>query len=1094
MITLVQIIVAIGFAELARMNVGEGKIKYVSLHTHSTYSYGDGFGSVKDHVNRIADLGMNAIALTEHGNVSSWVALEKACKATSLSVGREIKPIFGVESYTSKPEERRKCHMILLAANEEGLQNLNRIVSQSWRDFYQFPTVLWNTLKDNANGIIALSGCADSYLSCTLLGGKYLGEKRMEFSDKDFQRAVRYIQQMQDVFGERFYLETQRFPGLERTCVLNPALEKLSAATGSRLVATCDVHYPKPNDNAMQRILHAAHRGMSVETADADWEYNILLTYPQTDKEIFNDLVGTGLSKEAAKTAILSTEEIANFIEVELPKAPPVSFGVPDAKAVLRQWISDGWKKRSQENEFIKLKSSEYKARVNHEFQTICDREGFADYFLIVADIVQWAKDQGIAVGPGRGSSAGSLVCYLLRITEIDSLQYPMLFERFLDPTRTDPPDIDIDFEDTRRDEVFAYATTKYGQDRVANIGTFTRYKGKNSLDDIGRVYHIPKWKLDAVKGKLLERSDGHPRASKTLEDTYNSFSDVADLVESTAELSFAPRLEGNLRGFGVHAAGMVISSVPLNNICATYERTIGERQGSAIAFDKYDSAYLGLLKIDALSLLTMGMVAKVCELAGISLTDLYRVPLDDEKTWAAFKKGSVLGIFQFEGNTTRRILKAVEPQNIMQLSDVNALSRPGANDRAYLENKEILATDTGTIHYPHPIVAQHLSWTNGVIVYEEQILMILRDLGGFAPAELNRMRKIIHDKLGSTQFNEYLERFVKGAAAHGLSEDTAKSVWDTMVGASGYAFNIAHSVAYSHIGYWQQYLKTRYPAEFFTGQLLKCSNDDNGKVRRQKLIQEAMLHGIDVMPPNLLDSQQDWTFTKPERNGNGYGYSAPTILAGFTIIPGIGPKTAENIINWRENLIGDGLVNIDEDGLGMEWSDLIDVKGIGQKTIEKISEFVSDPDLFGVNYTKRVLDETREALSNGMVPGFPAASHNSIDIQTDGRKVCFAGIVRRRKYYDAVEQLKKRVTEEISTEDALRQLDDPHLLKYVALQCEDEYGETINVRVSRWRYPAFQKMIDNLRTDTDIVVAVGKTSDFGGVSIQVSEMIVLEP
>lgn len=283
---------------------------WVSLHTHSTFSFGDGFGPVDSHVRRVKELGMTSLALTEHGNVSSHVQLEKACNKYG------IKPIYGLEAYCAPENERRKCHMILLASNEEGYRNLNRIVTESWKTLgttskSQFPTVHWPVLKAYNEGIIALSGCADSQLSCTLLGGKSFGDKRLEYSENDFQRAVRVIERYQKVFGDRYYIEVQRFPGLERTCVLNPAAEKLSAVTGALLAATADVHYPYARDNEMQKILHAAHRGMDVVAAESSWEYDILLTYPETDKEIYRDLRATGLSKEAAKSAVENTQEIA---------------------------------------------------------------------------------------------------------------------------------------------------------------------------------------------------------------------------------------------------------------------------------------------------------------------------------------------------------------------------------------------------------------------------------------------------------------------------------------------------------------------------------------------------------------------------------------------------------------------------------------------------------------------------------------------------------------------------------------------------------------------------------------------------------------
>lgn len=292
-------------------------MRFVSLHSHSTFSTGDGYAMPETHVKRIKELGMGALGLSEHGNISSWVALEQAAEKL------DIEPIFGIEIYFGKPKVRPKTHMILLAMNEIGLQNINRIVTKSWQQFYYSPTVYWEDLVKWNEGVIALSGCADSALSCTLLGGKWFGDKVLEPENGAIERATRGVRRFQKVFGDRYYLETQRFPGLERTCTLNPILAQISSDTGVSIVATADVHYPYPNENEIQRILHAADRGKDVETTDASWEYDILLTYPLSDKEILNDLVGTGLSMDQAKTAVLSTEEIANRCKgLRLPKAP----------------------------------------------------------------------------------------------------------------------------------------------------------------------------------------------------------------------------------------------------------------------------------------------------------------------------------------------------------------------------------------------------------------------------------------------------------------------------------------------------------------------------------------------------------------------------------------------------------------------------------------------------------------------------------------------------------------------------------------------------------------------------------------------------
>lgn len=306
-------------------------MKYVSLHHHSTFSYGDGYGLPKEHVERCATLGMKAMALTEHGNVSSHVQLEKACNEFG------IKPLFGVEGYIAGPQERRKCHQTILAMDQTGYINLNRLVSQSWRDFYRWPTIHPEYLMEFADGLIILSGCADSQLASTLLGGKSYGPKRETYTKQDYANAIRLIQWYKEIFGGRYYIETQYFNDLERTCTLNKAFEKLSKDTGSPLVATSDCHYVYPRDNEMQKILHASHRGSSVSQVEAAWEYGILLSIPASDDEVYDKLIGTGLSNEAAEQALLNTGRIADRCSVILPKVEPLTYPIMDSD--YKSWV-----------------------------------------------------------------------------------------------------------------------------------------------------------------------------------------------------------------------------------------------------------------------------------------------------------------------------------------------------------------------------------------------------------------------------------------------------------------------------------------------------------------------------------------------------------------------------------------------------------------------------------------------------------------------------------------------------------------------------------------------------------------------------------
>ena len=738
-------------------------------------------------------------------------------------------------------------------------------------------------------------------------------------------------------------------------------------------------------------------------------------------------------------------------------------------------WIEEGWKFRLKQAPYIRERLKEYKIRLHHERSVVLQMTGYVDYFLMVSDIVRWAKDSGVAVGPGRGSGASSLICWLLRITEIDPMLYPMLFERFISVDRTDLPDLDLDFEDERRGEVIRYAQEKYGYDRVANILNFVRYKGRNSLDDTARVYRIPEWKIEAIKGKLVERADGHPRFAHTLEDTFDEYEDIAALVNKTPELMQATRLEGNYRNSSIHPAGIVIGSVPLHHICALYEKQSGKDRGSGVAYDKRDSEYLGLLKVDFLSLTTLTGIRATLDAIGMSIEDFYRIPLDDPKVYQLFRDGDMLGIFQFEGHATKRVLKEVQPYKFMDLVDVNALSRPGGDDAAYIRAKH-----TGVLPDPiHPNVDSHISWTYGTIVYQEQILLILRDLGKFPPADVNAIRKIISAKQDSTVFNEYLQRFIDGAAQDGVTEEQARYVWQRMVNATGYAFNISHAVCYTDTAYRQGWLKVYHP-EFYLGQLQKCPEDKDGLDRRRQLIVEAERKGVKVNPPNLERSQINWTL----QGGQLY--------AGWSAIKGIGPKVAADIVDWRDSALA--AEELSSEPMELGWNNILEVPGIGPGRLKTIRDFAESDDPFGVLAVKRVMDSIRSCFDSGEFPGVPEPTHNSTQIVQPDEYVVIMGIIKKVFYKDTVSQRLKYGGEGLTREDVLEDLDEPHLIKYCSIDIEDEYDEIVRVRVGRKIYPQFKSLIDNATLGEDVVIATGYTTDFGGMAVQAKEIIVINP
>lgn len=1042
-------------------------MKFVSLHHHSTFSYMDGFGSPASHVDRAAELGMSALALTEHGNVSSHVQLEKAAIKTG------VKPIFGLEAYTAlDPKQQRKFHLTILAADQTGYANLMRLVTQSWESFYYYPTVSGQMLAENAEGLIILSGCADSLLACSLLGGKTI-----EASEASYDRAKLQARKFKDLFGDRFYLETQMFPELERARTINPAYEQLSSELGISLVATQDVHYPQPNDNEMQVILHAAGRGAgSVASQEAGWEYDIRLTHPLTDRLAYDRLLATGISKSATQGSLRNTAEIAERCSVVLPKADRLRYpleGSVSSLSLMWDWMREGWRYRVGlgNRRMIEYKQ-EYSDRLTHEVEQIHNKD-FIDYFLMTSDIVRFAKTNFIPVGPARGSAAASLVCYLLRITEVDPMQYPLMrFDRFIAPDRDDIPDIDLDLDDDKRGLVREYAARKYGADHVGNVANYVKYKGKNSLDDVGRVYpRIPKPDVNLAKSMIVERSGGDSRADAALQDTIEMFPIVKAIFNKYPDLWKATRLEGNYRNMGINAAGFVIANTPLSEVCAQYTRVTGGETRTVVSVDKKDADYLQLMKIDLLSLSTMGMLRIALELAGLELDDLYSVPMDDSDTLDAFRRNDVVGIFQYEGRATRLVNREVKPDNFMELADINGLSRPGplfsGTTADYIDIKHARKN----VEQVHPVWDSITESTKGQIIYQEQVLKALREIGDLPIRRVGEIRRIISQKLGEAQFNESARDFVAGAAKLGITEKLAQHMWGRLVTSATYSFNIAHCISYGMLGFWCMWLKVHHPAAFYTAQLKKIDKES-----WPRLIKDAERHDILVNGVDPETSAEDWTMA-----------SAGRINAGWLQLPGVGPAKAKAIMAYREKI---KLLN---PLWQMKMADLAEVDGIGPVMMEKIGAVdVADP--FGLRRVERILSETRREINSGQVP-LRRPTHTSdqiLDAKPDST-VVFLGLVKLKEYKDWIEDERARTGD--SPDDIKRRMRDPHLPTGCVLHCFDDGDEDVYVRVDRRIYPRFQRALESLQIGHDLILAVARKSrNSFGASIYIKELHIIEP
>lgn len=1063
-------------------------MKFINLHGHTSFSNGDGHGTPLQHVQRVKELGMSALALTEHGNTSSHVQLEQA------AVDAGIKPIFGCELYVALPKVRAKFHQTVLAMNKNGYRQLNRLVSQGWeRHFSGSMSVAPGELltPQNVSDLIVLSGCADSWLSCMLAGGKSLGD-RLDLAggcdsgevEQRFSKALRIVEAFQKVYGDRYYLELQPFSNYDRTCFLNEQLQKLHELTGVPLVSTADVHYHDDGGWKVQQLANAIGWGKSFEEVGANRDYAASeCTYPTSDEHMTKRLVDAHVTPVNAQAAIDNTQVVADRCNVVLPKTKPIrvsdNITETDQEAVqlLRQRIKEGFYYRMDHHpEFKKAFEANpegYRARIVKELKTIIPK-GFADYFLVNQQIILWAKRNGIVVGPGRGSAAGSLVCYLLQLTEINPMLYPnMLFERFLDPARSDAPDIDTDYQDDRRSEIFAFAREMYGDKNVGNIGNFNKYRGRTAVKDTARALNIPLYDANKLANLIGDAAAGSEREFNTAEDAVAMFDTAKRLMEKHPGWELAFQLEGDQKTMGVHAAGMVLSNTPISDTCAIYrKKKAGEEDYSEIiAFDKRDAAYLNMLKLDCLGLSTMAIIADVIDMVpNLTLGDMYRLEPTDTNVLMTWVRDDLVGIFQFEGRTTRGIVESVctglDKTSFSVLSDINALSRPGAMTSG-MTNRYIKVSQGGAVTLIHPVIDKLLADTHGCLVYQEQVMRIGKEFGGLADDEIGRLRKIIGAKQQGGAFEAFWAKFRDGAMRlHGVEESKAREVWEWMAASSSYLFNIAHSISYALVAYWCAYLKTYYPVEFFVASARVASG--RGKVKgkvspEEVLLRDALAHGFEILPPDIAHSGPSWTV---EVGKDG----VKRIRGGLSQIEGLGQKTVENILRHRDE--NEGVVT---------WDSLQGkVRGLGPKTVEKCKAFCASADPYGLSVTGEVINIVNQGLASGRLYSGEGEVNSSNVAQFDGRKCSFVGRVLSVTLVDALSDMAAR--QGVSRDEVYRSVKQPRLQTKARVVALDEFGKEFRVTVSRFVYPKLRAAL-NVFDDKGVfgIAAVGKVSaDYG--------------
>lgn len=811
-------------------------MSFVHLHVHTEYSLLDGAARIKKLVKKAAELGMPALAITDHGAMFGVIDFYKACRQAG------IKPIIGCEVYVAPRSRWQKeaklddspYHLVLLAASEQGYRNLVTLVSLAYTEgFYYKPRVDKELLRQHSEGLIALSAC---------LGG----EVAWHLSQGQEELARRAALEYRDIFGpENFYLELQNHL-LEEQLRVNSGLVRLSRELGLPLVATNDVHCVEAADAEVQEILLCIQTGKTLEDADR-MQFESREFYLKSRAQMEQVL---GQYPEALDNTLAIAERCQ--LELEFGRLHLPEYQVPeghDLDSYLEELCRQGLQQRYPQV------TAEIEQRLQYELQVIRNM-GYSGYFLIVWDFVNYARRQGIFVGPGRGSAAGSLVAYVLGITNIDPLRYHLLFERFLNPERVSMPDIDIDFCFERREEVIRYVIEKYGADRVCQIITFGTMAARAAVRDVGRVLGLPYGEVDKV-AKLIPAELGMTiekalQVSGELQTLYREKPAVQRLLD------LAAGVEGMPRHASTHAAGVVIGKEPLQQVVPLYRSADGI---ITTQFAKETVEEVGLLKMDLLGLRTLTVMRDALEYIrqrrGIEL-ELDRLPFDDRATYELLSRGEGIGVFQLESAGMRQLLKELKPEVIDDIIALVALYRPGPLGSGMVEDFIKNKHGRQEIRYLHPKLEPILSSTYGVILYQEQVMRIASDLAGFSLGEADLLRRAMGKKKPEV-IAGLRQQFVEGAVAHGVSAEIAGQIFDLMEYFAGYGFNASHSAAYGLLAYQTAYLKANYPEEFMAA-LLSSVMGNSDKVA--VYIEECRRLGIKVLPPDVNHSELGFAVT----------------------------------------------------------------------------------------------------------------------------------------------------------------------------------------------------------------------------------------
>jgi DNA polymerase-3 subunit alpha len=827
------------------------KAPFVHLHVHSEYSILDGACRIPDLAARAAELEMPAVALTDHGSLAGAVELYREAGKAG------IKPIIGCEVYVAddrRAQQKGYAHLTLLAESNEGYSNLIKLASAAYLEGYYYkPRVDWELLAERSNGLIALSGCLSGRVCKALENGN-----RAE--------AETELGRLRDIFGaESTYIEIQD-AGLEVQKGINEALAEISQATDLPLVATGDVHYLRHEDARAHEALLCIQSGDSLQNP-SHWRFDTDQFYLKSPAEMAADFA-------AYPDAVRRTLEIAErcTVTMELGRILLPKFPTPDDRDAfdyLVELCEKGLQKRYGNV------TPELQDRLKFELKTIKEM-GFADYFLIVWDFISFAKRNGIGVGPGRGSAAGSLAAYCLEITDVDPMAYGLLFERFLNPGRKSMPDMDIDFSVHGRDQVINYVAEKYGRDRVAQIITFGTMMARAAVRDAGRVLDIPYGTVDRI-AKLIPEGpkvylDDCLKPGAELKKAYDEDEIARQIVD------LAKPLEGLVRQDSIHAAGVVIGDRSLTDYVPLQQK--GADQELVTQFAMGDVEALGLLKMDFLGLRNLDVIEKAEALVGV---DIAKIPLDDAKTYEMLARGESVGVFQFEGSGMRDSLRQVKPTQFEDLIALVALYRPGP--MGYIPVYAKRKAGQEQVSFPDERLKPITALTHGICIYQEQYMEIAKHLAGFTPAEADDLRKAIGKKIHSLMAS-LKDKFLEGCAKSNVTPAVANQLWKDMEQAQDYSFNKSHAACYALIAYRTAYLKANWPAEYMAALI---SSVMSTKDRVPFYVAACDEMGIEVEPPDVNVSAEDFRVVEGK------------IRFGLNAVKNVGESAVRSILAARE-------------------------------------------------------------------------------------------------------------------------------------------------------------------------------------------------